>query len=271
MNPKALHTFVICAYRESPYLETCIRSLRRQTLKSRIIMVTSTPNDHIRKMSEKYRIPCIVNEGEGGITQDWNFGYAQAETKYMTIAHQDDYYAPAYLEKVLPLMEKADRPLIAFTDYFEIREKKKVNVNKLLTIKRMMLFPLRSGMLQKSVRVRRFILSLGCPICCPSVTYAKDHLPEQVFRNGYRSCEDWEAWEMISKRKGTFVYCPEKLVGHRIHEDSATTAIIGDNARTGEELEMYRKFMPDAAARLMAHFYADGQKSNQLHGKRILS
>ena len=37
------HTFVICAYGESPYLEACIRSLLSQTEKSRILCATSTP------------------------------------------------------------------------------------------------------------------------------------------------------------------------------------------------------------------------------------
>ena len=36
------HTFVICAYKESKYLEECIKSLINQTVKSNIIMTTST-------------------------------------------------------------------------------------------------------------------------------------------------------------------------------------------------------------------------------------
>ena len=47
-----LHTFVICAYKESPYLEECIKSLKKQTLKSEIIISTSTPNDLIKKLAE---------------------------------------------------------------------------------------------------------------------------------------------------------------------------------------------------------------------------
>ena len=84
------HTFVICAYKESLFLEECIRSLKRQTVLGKIIMVTSTPNEFIDKMAEKYAIPLFVNEGPGGITQDWNFGYSCADTPYVTIAHQDD-------------------------------------------------------------------------------------------------------------------------------------------------------------------------------------
>ncbi len=258
------HTFVVCAYKESPYLETCIRSLLRQTVRERIIMATSTPCDHLTAVSEKYGIPLYVNPGEGGITQDWNFGYSCAETEYVTIAHQDDYYTPRYLETVLARMESAKHPLIAFTDYFEIRDGKKVRTNRLLRIKRAMLLPLRCTPLQDSVAVRRGILSLGCAICCPSVTFAKNHLPVPVFRNNFQACEDWEAWEMISRINGTFVYCPEMLIGHRIHEDSATSAIIGNHARSAEELEMYRKFMPEPAARLMTRLYAGGQKSNHL-------
>ena len=48
------HTFVICAYKESPYLEECVKSLIRQTIKSNIIIVTSTPNSYIEDIAGKY-------------------------------------------------------------------------------------------------------------------------------------------------------------------------------------------------------------------------
>ena len=95
------HTFVICAYKESQYLEACIKSLKKQTLTSNIIIVTSTPNQFITDMADKYQLPYYVNTGEGGITQDWNFGYKCAKekfkSKYITIAHQDDIYEKNYL------------------------------------------------------------------------------------------------------------------------------------------------------------------------------
>ena len=50
------HTFVICAYKESEFLEECVESLKKQTIKSNIIMVTSTPNEHIKKIANKYGI-----------------------------------------------------------------------------------------------------------------------------------------------------------------------------------------------------------------------
>ena len=54
MNTK--HTFVVCAYKESEYLEECITSLLAQTVKSKIIVVTSTPNDYIQNLVKKYKL-----------------------------------------------------------------------------------------------------------------------------------------------------------------------------------------------------------------------
>lgn len=134
----------------------------------------------------------------------------------------------------------------------------------MLRVKRLLLFPLRVAILQKSRWVRRRILSLGSPICCPSVTFAVDNLPKVVFQNHFRACEDWEAWELISKLRGTFVYVPRKLMGHRIHEDSETTAAIGDNKRTMEEYQMFCKFWPRWIAKVLVKQYSKSQKSNEL-------
>lgn len=258
------HTFAICAYKESPYLEECILSLKGQTVKSRIIMVTSTPNNYIEEMAGKYQIPCYINNGEHGITQDWNFGYRCADSKYVTIAHQDDIYDRDYLETALGALQESKKPLIFFSDYYEVRNGKKVADNRLLRVKRVMLLPLRIRRLQRSVWVRRRILSFGSPICCPSVTFAAENLPAPVFKNHFRACEDWEAWERISRLKGEFVYSPKRLMGHRIHAESETSAIIGDHKRSGEEYEMYCKFWPKWFAGALCRAYAGGQESNRL-------
>ena len=54
------HTFVLCAYKESQFLEECVQSLLAQTVKSKILISTSTPNDHIKGIAEKYNLPFIL-------------------------------------------------------------------------------------------------------------------------------------------------------------------------------------------------------------------
>lgn len=167
------HTFAICAYKESPFLEECIQSLLGQTIPSTIIIVTSTDNAYIQNMAEKYHLELFINHGESGITQDWMFAYRSARTELMTIAHQDDTYDRLYTETVLQQLSAARHPLIAFTDYGELRNGAIVNKNTLLKVKRTMLLPLHLKIFHNSIFVRRRVLSFGCPICCPSVTFVK--------------------------------------------------------------------------------------------------
>lgn len=258
------HTFIICAYKKSEYLEECIRSLKNQTVKSEILMATSTPNEWIVSMSKKYEIPLFVNEGEGGITQDWNFALSKVKKGFVTIAHQDDVYEKNYTEIILESMRRTKRPLIAFTDYYELRNGKKVYDNQMLRIKRLMLLPLRVKAFSGSRFVRRRVLSMGDAICCPSVTFNLKRLEQPIFENHFRSCEDWEAWEKISKIKGDFVYVAKPLMCHRIHADSATTAIIQDKGRVEENYVMYCKFWPKPVARLINRFYTKSENSNEL-------
>lgn len=258
------HTFAICAYKGSEYLEECIKSLVNQEVSSNIILATSTPNDFIKGLCDKYGIEMYVNTGDSGITQDWNFAYAQADAEYVTIAHQDDVYAKTYTKHLLEHLESVKKPVLFFSDYGELRDGKKVFQNKLLKIKRIMLFPLRFKCLWNSKFVRRRILSLGSPICCPSATFVKENCPEVVFHHGFRADEDWEAWEYLSKCKGAFVYCKKPLVLHRIHEGSETSKILEDNARTEEDYVMFCKFWPKPIAKILTKIYGTSEKSNDL-------
>lgn len=261
---KVQHTFAICAYKESEYLEECVKSVLSQGDISKVIMVTSTPNTYIQDICNKYEIPLYVNEGEKGIVQDWNFAYSMCDTKYVTIAHQDDIYLDEYSKDVIEKLETTEETLIAFTDYGELRNGSVVIDNRNLKIKRFMLTPLKKKCLQKIRFVRRRILSLGCPICCPSVTFNKENLPERIFEKGFRSDEDWQAWEKISRYKGAFVYIDKISMYHRIHANSETSIIIGDNARAEEDYQMFCKFWPKPIAKVLTKIYSMSEASNEL-------
>ena len=245
------HTFVVCAYGASPYLEACVKSLLNQRLKSQILITTSTPNDEIRSLAEKYDLELRVRKGASSLAADWNFAYSQAETAYVTLAHQDDVYGKSYLQEIRRAVRAARHPLLLFTDYSELRRGRYEPENELLRIKRLLLFPLKFDCFQANIWVRRRVLSLGNPICCPAVTYAKNSLPPVIFTEGFSSNTDWEAWERLSILKGSFVYIPRNCMAHRIHEESTTTKVIGGTGRKDEDDTMFRKFWPDwIAARI---------------------
>jgi len=258
------HTYVLCAYKESAFLEECIKSLLSQTVKSNILIATSTPNEHISAMAEKYDIPVYINEGEKGIGGDWNFAYSKAETPLITIAHQDDIYEPTYTEEMISFINKAKDPIIYFSGYGELRNGEKVYNNSILKIKKLMLSPLKIKAFWKNKFVRRRILSFGCPICCPAVTFVRSRVGEAPFTNDYLSDIDWQQWEIQSRKKGSFVYNKKPLMCHRIHEESATTEIIGDSKRSKEDFDMFCKFWPRPIAKLIAKVYSNSEKSNDV-------
>jgi len=264
MDKSKIHTFVICAYKESEYLEECIHSLLSQTVRSGIIMVTSTPCDYISDMAARYDIPLYVNPGEGGITQDWNFGLSCVRTRLATIAHQDDIYAPEYTESFLRALRHSKKPLIIFSDYGELRNGEMVTDNKLLRIKRLMLLPLLPRLSRGSRFIRRRVLSMGDPIDCPSVMYAMRNLSQPIFENHYTCCEDWEAWEKLSKQRGDFIYVNKVLMYHRIHEESTTTKTLEAGGRIQENYEMFCKFWPKPVAGFINKFYTASEDSNEL-------
>ncbi len=257
------HTFAVCAYGESPYLEECIQSLLAQTVSTGIVVATSTSNEHIATLAAKYDLPLYVRDGQSGIAADWNYAIEAANTPFVTVAHQDDIYSETYAEEMLDAVAMHPDLLVFFTNYGELRNGKVVDDNKLLTIKRRMLAPLENGKHASSIFVRRRILSLGSAICCPSVTINTAATGTPVFREGLKSNLDWEAWERLSKLSGVFYYDSKILMHHRIHEQSETTHLIEGNIRGGEDLVMFKKFWPSPIAKAINVVYSSSEKSNE--------
>ena len=253
------HTWVICAYGESEFLEACILSLQAQTLQSKIICYSSTPLGSIKQLCQKYGIPFYTKEG-GGIGKDWNNALTFVETSYATIAHQDDYYEPTYLEAVMQKIEQSKDILIAYTDYFEEKNGVKIPANTNLKIKTLMLKTL--NLMPSSRFWRNRVLAFGNPISCPAVTYNLEALRDFRFDEEMRVSLDWYAWYKISAYKGRFAYISEKLMCHRIHGESETTKTISDNTRTKEDLFMYQLFWPKWVASLINKAYMKSQDAN---------
>lgn len=258
------HTFMICAYKENPYLEECILSILNQTIKSNICISTSTPNDYIKLLAHKYKLSIVINEGLGNQVDNLNFAFQKAKTKLVTLCHQDDYYFPEYLKNILDYANRAKSPIVLFSDYCEVRVDTYIKTNKLLRIKRIMNAPLSFSPIWRSRWVRRRILSIGNSICCPSVTFCKNMVLDPPFSYEYENDLDWDAWERLSSMEGAFIYIPSQLMAHRIWEGSETSKNIADSTRRNEDYKIFRRFWPEPIARFLLHFYLKSEKSNDM-------
>lgn len=256
------HTFVVCAYKESEYLEECIKSVLNQNVKSNVIISTSTPNNHIQNLADKYKIDVVINNGKTGIGQDWNYGISQTKTDYVTIAHQDDIYKENYLEEIVKDLDKGHDFIIAFSDYREIKNGIEIPLTVNLKIKKVLLFPLR--IFKKSKFIKQRCLSLGSSICCPSVTVNTKILGKSPYKTELKCDLDWDTWYELTKYKGRFLYIPKEIMNHRIHEESETSNLIQDNTRLDEDLLMLKRFWPTPIAKVIMKFYGNAIKTNKM-------
>ena len=81
------HTFVILAYNISDDLEECIKSVINQSVKSNIVIATSTPNDYIIDMASEYSLGVMINKAKSNKGRDYNFAIDSFNTELVTIAH----------------------------------------------------------------------------------------------------------------------------------------------------------------------------------------
>ena len=116
-----LHTFVVLAYKESEYLEECIKSVLNQSYKSNVVIATTTDNKYIRNLAKKYSLEVILGK-HTTIGGDFDFARTCVNSKLITIAHQDDVYDRDYASNIVKYYNKYNDSLMIFTDYYEIRD-----------------------------------------------------------------------------------------------------------------------------------------------------
>lgn len=259
------HTFVVCTYKESPYLEECIQSVLNQKISSKVIVATSTPNDYIKSIVEKYNLTLFVNEGPTGIQEDWNFAVSCCQTDFVTVCHHDDIYEKDYYSKIREVIESpiAKKTLLIHTGYYDINQDdvRSITVNN--KIKRRINLINTFGFLQSSKFVRKITLAFGNTVCCPSCTYNKKLLGPNFFNSDLTHCCDWDMYYKISRMRGRVVYISDKIMSKRYHSGSQTVEDIKSGKRFREDKIMFEKFWPEFIVKRIMKKYVNAYKINE--------
>ena len=249
------HTFAICAYKDSPYLDACIHSLEKQSVKSKIILCTSTPSPFLEAMAKIHDIPLYVRNGKSDIQDDWNFAYEKADTRLVTIAHQDDCYHRDYTAEVQRCWERYPDTTVFTTDCAILKGETLQKPGMIQFIKMLLRLPLRLHGLTNRAVVKKAALVFGNPIICPSCTYDKEALGAPLFDSPYKFALDWDTMWKLADRPGRFTCVERPLIRYRIHEGATTKACIEDHRRTADETAMYGKIWPKPVVKVLMHFY----------------
>lgn len=253
-NPKVFknHTFTICAYKESKYLEECVNSLVNQSVKSNIIICTSTPNEYIENIAKKYKLKYYIKKTKSDIQDDWNFAISKCKTDLVTVAHQDDIYHEKYLENIIS--RYTGKELMLFTEQYYYKNNKVFN-DKNISIKKLLKLPLRIKWMSNIRFIRKLTLSFGSTVNCPSVTYNVKLLGEPIFTSDLKFSLDWDTYLKIYSRKGKIAFIAKPLIYYRIHDEATSKTCIDNNKRYEEDTIMFKKRWPSFIAKLLMKFY----------------
>ena len=213
-----LHTFVILAHNESDDLEECIKSVLNQSVKSNILMVTSTPNDYILDLASKYSLGIMVNEEESNKGSDYNFAINSCNTKLVTIAHQDDLYDRNYTKEILNCYKKHKDATIIFTDNYEIKKDIKIKKSKRLICQKYFLLPLKYSFFQNKKFFKIRALRRNKYICTSSITFNKKEIKYDLFPVNLTYDNDWKGLLDLANNNSRFIYLSKRLVGYRIED-----------------------------------------------------
>ena len=212
------HTFVILAYNISDDLEECIKSVINQSVKSNIVIATSTPNDYIIELASEYSLGVMINKAKSNKGRDYNFAINSFDTELVTIAHQDDLYDRNYTKEILNCYKRNKDATIIFTDNYEIHNDEKIKKSKKLFWIRYHLFPLRFSIFQNKKFIKLRSLKPDKFICTSSITFVKKNVGENIFPTNLKFDNDWQGLIDLAKKDTKFVYLNKKLVGYRIEE-----------------------------------------------------
>ena len=259
------HTFAVPVYLAAPNLAALIESLRAQIgCRSEILLATSTPSAELDAFAKRRALSLHINPQRIDIAADWNFALAAAQTPLVTLAHQDDYFASSYVARMSRVLRRHPEGVLGFCDYSEHTSLgvRPININ--LRIKRALrrrAFGGRECITETRDKVR--LLSLGNPVCCPSVMFDRSRLADFRFPGGFQTNLDWMAWLELARRPGGFVYVRERLMSKGVHAASETTATIANRVRHREDRAMFDALWPRPVAAALAYFYRLGYLANR--------
>ncbi len=159
------HAFVVMAYGDSPFLAGCLAGLRAQDRPSPIVVATSTPSPFIDAAAAAAGVPVRVNPRREGIAADWNFALAATDARFVTLAHQDDTYAPTFVSATLAAFAGHDA-VLCFTSYQEIDDAGQPVSSKVSKAKHLIEFVTLGGA-RGGARARACGLSCCSAMLCP--------------------------------------------------------------------------------------------------------
>jgi len=264
-----LVSVILTVYEREQYLPTALESALAQTFCDYEIIVTDDSNRRsIRRICESFecaeRLRYRANPKRLGAPLNIRAAIHETKGRYISILNDDDFWEPAFLDKLVAQLEAKSDRILSFSDHWIVRETGAVDENA--TEANSLLYG-RKGLSSGEVRdpVSLVLLKNGVPLAMASV-FRKDVLaPSLLTKEVGGSYDFWIACAMAVTGKA-FYYVPDRLSYYRVHGRSETARKSADKNLTtifiSEQL-LERKWFPSMQKllkhRLAEAFYRNGR------------
>ena len=256
---KDIHTFVILAYLENDNLLECVKSVLNQTVKSNVIIATSTKNDYIIDLASEYGLGVMVNDNPSNKGSDYNYALNAFDTEIVTIAHQDDIYDRNYVKEIMNCYDKNKDASIIITDSYEVLGDKRLKRSKSLLKKHFLIKPLKYKKFQNKKHFKLRSLKYNQSFCTSTVTYVKKNIKHDFFPINLTYNNDWQAFIELAKTDSKFVLIDKKLVGHRINLNEV------NEDKIKEDILIYKNLWPNF---IIDYLYKKKERKNEKKDKK---
>jgi glycosyltransferase involved in cell wall biosynthesis len=126
MHPPAVLTVIVPCYNVAPFVATCLRSVFRQPQAGRLkVLVVDDGSgdgtgDVVRaEIAAHPHVDCeLARQPNQGPSCVRNNALVRVGTPYVTFLDADDFWAEAYLDKVLPLLDAGRADIVGFNARF---------------------------------------------------------------------------------------------------------------------------------------------------------
>lgn len=132
---------VVPFYNVEDYIETCLNSLKNQTLKDiEVILVDDGSKDGSTEIAKKFakrdRRFSYVHKENGGLSDARNYGMKYATGEYLAFLDSDDYIDLDMYEKMYKKAKKTNADMVETDFIWEYPDKSVVDISKVTTMDR---------------------------------------------------------------------------------------------------------------------------------------
>jgi glycosyltransferase involved in cell wall biosynthesis len=229
------------AYNSENYIKAAVESILNQTFSDfELIIINDGSTDNTESVIASFsdsRIRYYKNERNEGLANVRNRLISYATGKYIAFLDSDDISESVRLQKEADLLQN-NPDLMLVSGSVEGLDKDGIRVRS-------------NWKFDMSPEILKVHFLFYNPVITSTVLFVRDALPDELFRNGYPPCEDYDLWvRMLLHAKGMVL--PDRFAFYRLYEESASKR-KADDARNNR----------NKVIRNQLEYYFPGEYSSQ--------